>query len=386
MVLADVIEALVQRIVSEDEEDIDYVDRNGSTALIYAADYSSPTAVQSLIKAGADPLRTVKVKPFMNLENGRVGLQQAFGQLTNPQTTTPYEFCLFQLLMDHINGLGLYNPPPTGRVNVNAALPFVKTHRDIQSSQMLLKFRTLAELSSKAGKVSETPARYILPGYLSNAAVKGLVPGTNSVQARIQFGEGQTYCEIWGEYLLLDHKVGVHIARRDELTPSDEAFIRARLAHQPVVDLFGVAGPSPAIADFRFATDDDYAYQLQIERAGAVPGGAREAVGAEASGSGGSTQLRHEGAGAGDSQPYRDGSKDKGKEPEADETAGGGNAVRSHGMNEAERNDSMRVMYRMMEALGLSVDVNEETPAADGISNAIQQVDELLEGDDSDGV
>jgi len=60
--------------------------------------------------------------------------------------------------------------------------------------------------------------------------------------------------------------------------------------------------------------------------------------------------------------------------------------VRSHGMNEAERNDSMRVMYRMMEALGLSVDVNEETPAADGISNAIQQVDELLEGEDSDGV
>ena len=240
------------------------IDNNGATALLYAADYTSPEGVGVLLQWGADPMKEVEMKVFMYVGNDTIGHHEILGRQQIPIKVTPYEFCLYQILSSHIRNNAVLNEMPAGNITMSMALPLASGHDGQKRERILGQFRTLAALSSHESGSSQTLAEQILEkDTLSNFGIKGLIPRTKNKSVEVNTNiDGDVYFDIWGFYMWQGYKISMHVGLNNELS-KDETNSKI-LSH--------ISQGAPVIA-YQTMKDHEHFYRLQIEHMPVSPSG-----------------------------------------------------------------------------------------------------------------
>lgn len=211
-----VLETLLEWFVGENGEDVDAVDADGASALMHAADFSSPEAVELLIEWGADPTKQLNLRPVMSIDSAVGSVRE--GRVESAQPFTPFEFVLWQLFIEHMTG---FASTPRDFEVLNTALPISKHFADNRTAQLVRKFGTLAALSSAGGPLAESDIWPLVrnTGLAPDLAVKGLIPRTKRRRAQlVEREDGEQYLVVWGFWVIGEYAVSMQTAQFKELS------------------------------------------------------------------------------------------------------------------------------------------------------------------------
>lgn len=206
--LTRVLETLLEYFIDYDGEDIDVIDKDCCTALMWAADYASPEAVKLLLNWDADPTLQQSVRPVMNIPSTQGEVR--IGRAESSHRFTPYEFTLFQIFCVQIYGIPSDTPP--GFNVLNSALPLAKGSYNRHYALKHRQFRTLAMLSSPEGQTELQP--YIgRDEVMKQLYVNTLVPRTKRLRAEmVEREDKQLYLDVWGVYILDEYRISMQIS------------------------------------------------------------------------------------------------------------------------------------------------------------------------------
>ncbi|KAK1759827.1 hypothetical protein QBC47DRAFT_116628 [Echria macrotheca] len=222
-----VLDTLIEYYIGEEGEDIDFICKDGATALMWAADYASPEAVSRLLEWQANPYLELTIRPVLSTDS--ILGSTRLGRFTAPGLFTPYEFVLYRLMIDHLFGAASISRD----FSISSfALPASMGTSEKHDAQLTRQFNTLAALSSSGGKVADTEIASLLqedPAVPEGITIKSLVPKTKRRWAQIlehKDGQGQ-YLEIWGCVMVGDFRASMQVIPVEDL-PTDELITQAQ--------------------------------------------------------------------------------------------------------------------------------------------------------------
>jgi hypothetical protein len=232
-VLKRTLKTLLEWFIDFEEQDIDALDKRGTSALFHAADYTSPLCVETLIAAGADPMISSVVRPWIALETimGITVREQLDVNTQLELLVNPCEHVLVQLYLLHVlptSSRPAGAPLSPAQQAVPSGLPIAEHLQEQQTTEVHNKFRTIAALSNSPGTEGAVRSLSSLPEDMQERAnkygIKGLIPNTSRLSCKVVKGlDEEFYVETWGIYSMGRYEIRVHVGVIDEL-PEREVF------------------------------------------------------------------------------------------------------------------------------------------------------------------